>query len=65
MLRRKGHPEDRRNHGPSLVRPLARYAFAALASGFAFTAIGQDPVALATGAGHWILASALHTIETR
>lgn len=45
--------------GPALVRPLARYAFMALATGFLATAAGQDPIAVVAGVGRWIIASTI------
>lgn len=63
MLGIRNRHEDRRNHGPSLVRPLARLAFLILLAGFAFTAIGQDPVDLTVTAGEWILNSTFGTLR--
>jgi hypothetical protein len=62
MMRRRARHEDRRNRGPSLVRPMARLAFMLLVAGFAVTAAGLDPAALAAGAGHWIVRSTLGAV---
>jgi hypothetical protein len=62
MLGRRTRHEDRRNRGPSFVRPLARLAFMLLVAGFTTTAAGMDPAALAAGAGRWIVRSTLGAV---